>query len=227
LGYDFHNVLSVEFDNTLLGSSALGEANTGVEYTAATFSALIYGFGGKQMRSRREGLSSFFRVGYGLLNKVSIIDNFDSSGAVPVLGVGAEYGFANGLGVRTEITRFDSDVSYVGIGAIYRFGKSGDRFTVKPALAAAERTLSKEINQSPNIPKQALVVESPETLLSIENSPVAEADSIDQEILESEPLSQGSLADRWRPAMRSDDSDSDGVLDANDACPMTVKFVYR
>ncbi|MDB4224310.1 porin family protein, partial [Granulosicoccus sp.] len=135
LGYDFHNVLSVEFDNTLLGSSALGEANTGVEYTAATFSALIYGFGGKHMRSRREGLSSFFRVGYGLLNKVSIIDNFDSSGAVPVLGVGAEYGFANGLGVRTEITRFDSDVSYVGIGAIYRFGKSGDRFTVKPALA--------------------------------------------------------------------------------------------
>lgn len=225
LGYDFHNRLAVELDNTLLGSSALGEANTGVEYTAATISALIYGLNGTQMRFRREGLSSFVRLGYSLLNKVSIIDNFDYSSAVPVLGLGAEYGFSNGLGVRTEITRFDSDVSYVGIGAIFRFGKSGDRFSVNPAQVTAERIPTKLINESPKIPLQALAVESPATLLSNENSLVAEADSIDLEVLESEPLSQGSLADRWRPAKRSDDSDSDGVLDVNDACPTTMNFV--
>lgn len=50
---------------------------------------------------------------YGLLNKVSIIDNFHFSGTVPVLGVGFECGFANGFGVRTEITWFDSDGSSV------------------------------------------------------------------------------------------------------------------
>jgi outer membrane protein OmpA-like peptidoglycan-associated protein len=227
LGYDFHNKLAFELDNTLLGASALGEANTGVEYTAATFSALIYGFGGTQMRSRREGLSSYVRVGYGLLNIASVIDDFDFSGTVPVpvLGLGAEYGFANGFGVRTEITRFDSDVSYVGIGAIFRFGKSGDRFNANSVQATAERVPAKQVDESPKIPMPALAVESPETLLSNKNSPVAQVDLPGQELSQSEQLSQGSLADRWRPTKRSDDSDSDGVLDVNDACPTTMNFV--
>ncbi|MFT5045231.1 MAG: outer membrane protein OmpA-like peptidoglycan-associated protein [Porticoccaceae bacterium] len=225
LGYDVHNALAIELDTALLGSSALGEANTGVEFSAATVSALIYGFGGVQMRSRREGLSAFARVGYGVLNKVSIIDNFEFSGAVPVFGLGAEYGFANGVGIRTEITRFDSDVSYVGIGAIFRFGVSSDNVKNDHLPSSAEPVIAQPVDVSPVVQVQAIAVQSPQSLLSNEITPVARADSTVQESSQTNRLGQGSLADRWRPAQRTDDADSDGVLDIADACPATVKFV--
>ncbi|MFT6875557.1 MAG: outer membrane protein OmpA-like peptidoglycan-associated protein [Granulosicoccus sp.] len=225
LGYDVHKVLALELDTALLGSSSLGEANTGVDYSAATFSALIYGFGGVQMRSRREGLSSFARVGYGLLSKVSIIDNFDFSGNVPVFGLGAEYGFANGLGIRMEITRFDSDVSYAAIGAIFRFGVPSEITKTDYVQAAAEHVTAQRVDVPPIVPLQALSVQSPESSFGYEIVPVVEADSTPLGLPQTNPMSQGSLADRWRPTKRSDDSDSDGVLDSSDACPATINFL--
>lgn len=237
LGYDLHRALAVELDTALLGSSALGQNNSGVEFSAATVSALIYGLGGVQKRSRREGLSAFARLGYGLLNTVSIIENFEFSGPVPVLGLGAEYGFANGVGIRTEITRFSSDVSHVGIGAIFRFGVSSDRVKtalIQPVaeLVAAQRDDVPTLAQAKTVANQ-----SPVSLLSNKITPVVgvgltvlelsqttETTTV-REFPQTTQLGQGSLADRWRPEKRTDDSDSDGVLDASDACPATLSFV--
>ena len=69
LGYDVHNLLAVEFDTSVLGTSQLREANTDVKYSSASFSALIYGLSGVQLRSRREGLSAYGRVGMAALKK--------------------------------------------------------------------------------------------------------------------------------------------------------------
>lgn len=232
VGYDLHKRIALELDTALLGSSALGEANTGVEYSAATASVLIYGLGGVQVRSRREGLSAFARLGYGQLRKVSIIEDFDFSGNVPIIGLGAEYGLTNGLGIRMEVTRFDADVSYAGMGAIFRFGASGENNIAYHPPAIVEQAPMLQIESAPAVHQEALGIESPEILLGNEVAVISPIDSVlplsapsNQAAAQTSQWGQDGLADRWRPAQRSDDSDSDGVLDRVDACPNTQVLV--
>lgn len=134
-GYDLHNLLSVEFDSSVLGSAEL-EATAEVEYTSFTASGLIYGLTSNANRSRRQSWSGFARLGYGLssaASNVRVLDGRDLSGAV--LGLGVEYGFRNGLGVRLEATRFHDEAVFTGIGAVFRFGKET---SIAPRLGAAK-----------------------------------------------------------------------------------------
>lgn len=227
LGYDLHNAVSLELDTALLGSSALGQANIGVEYSAVTLNALIYGFGGLHMQSRRGGFSSFVRLGYGQVNNVSIIDDFDFKRSTSVLGLGVEYGFANGFGIRTEIIRFDSDVSYVGIGGIFRFGQSPENSQSDHVTASVEPVRVIEPVDVPVIAQaQALaVVHTPEILLDNPILPLTNTDASATAISHTYTASEGDLADRWRPEKRKNDRDSDGVLDSVDQCPSTGSFV--
>ncbi len=137
LGVDMHNMLAFELETGVLGEASLREANTDVSYTAASVSALVYGFGGVQMRSRREGWSGFARLGYGTLTKSSQVVALDEGGTGAIVGLGGEYGFDNGLGIRAELTRYDSDAFFTGLGAIWRFGTPKQ---VGGALAATART---------------------------------------------------------------------------------------
>lgn len=223
LGYDLHNMLAVELDTSVLGASELREANTDVKYSSAAISALVYGLGGVQMRSRREGLSVFGRFGYGSLKKSSAVVDLEDSGAVPIVGIGAEYGFNNGLGIRAEMTRFDSDASFIGFGAIYRFGISPAGIgklvasAAEPALGAAHstvasdgRTISGDANGRFN--GQAAIMQG------------SSASSVQHYAPVQQPQVR-SVADRWRPAMRPDDQDADGVLDEADQCASTARHV--
>lgn len=122
LGYDLHNLFSVEFDTSVLGSAEL-EATAELEYTSLSASGLIYGLTGRSNRSRRQDWSAFARVGYSLstvASNVQVLDGRDLSGAI--LGLGVEYGMANGLGLRMEATRFHDEAMLLGVGAVYRFG---------------------------------------------------------------------------------------------------------
>ncbi len=210
LGYDVHNMLAVEFDVASLGASSLSEAATDVEFSSSAISALVYGLNGVRMRSRREGVSAYARFGYGSLSKESVVEELEFRGTVPIVGLGAEYGFSNGLGIRAEVTRYDRDASFAGIGAIYRFGVPSQQSSVvnqplEPVLAAV----------APSEPAPVIQVETqtpvltPERLLN----------------LEQKKLMQHTLADRWRPTVRADDQDSDGVLDSEDGCSNTRPFV--
>lgn len=239
LGYDVHNMLAVELDTAVLGASDLREANTDVQYTSASVSALIYGLSGVQMRSRREGLSAYARLGYGSLSKSSSVIALEESGGVPIFGLGAEYGFSNGLGLRAEITRYDDDASFIGFGAVYRFGMSPagiGRMIAKaaePALGAAHTTVAAdgrvlsgramnrfEVQQrntgngSSQAGEPSLGAAMPGT------SGAARAPG-------AKPVSgyARTMADRWRPAMRAGDLDTDGVLDSVDNCPDTRAYV--
>ncbi len=130
LGIDVHNMLAIELDTSVLGSAGLsldGETVAGdpnVKYSAASVSALVYGLNGVQLRSRRQGISGYVRLGYGIVKRASNVVPLDGSDTRPILGLGAEYGFDNGLGVRAEVTRFDGDAILLGMGAVYRFGLS-------------------------------------------------------------------------------------------------------
>lgn len=228
LGYDVHNLLAVEFDTSVLGNARLRESETDVKYSSASISALIYGWSGVQMRSRREGLSAYGRAGFASLKKSSSVIPLEESGIVPVLGLGAEYGFTNGLGVRAELTRFDGDAVYMGFGAIYRFGLSpagiGSMIAqaVEPALASAQTRVHKDGR-----------VLARETVVERYAGPNARSvanqgkDPNYHYTSGAQPNKKfaASMADRWRPSMRVDDDDSDGVLDSADRCPGTTQHV--
>jgi len=144
LGMDVHNRLSFELDTSVLGKAQFAEGNnTDVSYTSASINALFYGLTGNRNRSTRQGFSGYGKLGYGVVQHGSIVEPFDYSQKSVMLGVGAEYGFQNGLAVRTEVTRLASDATVFGIGGIYRFGMApssiGQVFAnaAAPALGAA------------------------------------------------------------------------------------------
>ncbi|MFK7861086.1 MAG: OmpA family protein [Granulosicoccus sp.] len=231
LGYDVHNMLAVEVDTSVLGRSTLSPNDPQnppgeVKYSAATISALIYGWSGVQARSRREGLSAYGRFGFSALSKSSQVEPIEESGTVPILGIGAEYGFTNGLGIRAEITRFDSDATYMGFGAIYRFGISprGIGRMIAEAAEPALSTRSTEIVKSRGYSEDETVVER---YAGPGARPASGAAPHLHYTSGAEPDKNyvGSMAERWRPAMRADDRDVDGVLDNVDSCPDTTKHV--
>jgi len=144
LGMDFHNRISFELDTSVLGKAQFAEGNnTDVSYTSASINTLFYGLTGNRNRSSRLGFSGYGKLGYGVVQHGSIVEPFDYSQKSIMLGVGAEYGFQNGLAVRTEVTRLASDATVLGIGGIYRFGMEpssiGQVFAnaAAPALGAA------------------------------------------------------------------------------------------
>ena len=232
LGYDVHNMLAVEVDTAVLGTSSLratdpeSSANAEVKFAAASISALVYGWSGVQSRSRREGLSAYGRLGFAALRKSSNVVELDESVTVPILGIGAEYGFNNGLGIRTELTRYDSDATYVGFGAVYRFGISPQGIgrliadAAEPALASKSTQVAKNGAYSGS-----------ETIVERYAGPDARPNGRTAPHLHyatgAEPDARyvGSMANRWRPAMRSDDRDQDGVLDHADSCMDTANQV--
>jgi len=145
LGVDLHNQLSVELETSVLGKAQFAQGHdTDVSYTSASINALVYGLTGNKKRSRREGLSAYGRVGYGIVQHGSIVEPFDYSKNSIMLGLGAEYGLKNGFAVRTEINRMASDAMVLGIGGIYRFGMTPSRIgsvfanAAAPALGAAK-----------------------------------------------------------------------------------------
>ncbi len=150
LGVDLHNRFSVELDTSVLGKAQFVEgSNTDVSYTSASVNALVYGLAGNRNRSSRYGFSGYGKIGYGVVQHASIVEPFDYSERSIMLGVGAEYGFQNGLAVRTEFTRLASDATVLGIGGIYRFGMAPSRIgqvfanAAAPALGAANASPEK------------------------------------------------------------------------------------
>jgi OOP family OmpA-OmpF porin len=234
LGYDVHNMLAVELDTSVLGTAQLREAGTDVKYSAASVSALVYGLSGVQLRSRREGLSAYGRVGVAALKKSSAVLPLEDSGTVPILGIGAEYGFSNGLGVRAELTRFDSDAAYAGFGAIYRFGLSPAGIgtmiaeAAEPALASRDtrvaedgRTLT-QASRSNRYGNTQQVSDQRDGRVGTGGSTAPSGPRASEYYSGSNPHASDNtrtVADRWRPAMRVNDRDGDGVLDNIDSCP--------
>ncbi len=231
LGYDVHNMLAVELDTSVLGSATLRNQNTGLEdtdvkYTSASLSALVYGWSGVQMRSRRQGLSAYGRFGFSSLNKSSAVVDLEESGVVPIVGIGAEYGFVNGLGIRADITRFDSDATYVGFGAVYRFSISPrgiGRMVAQAAEPALNRDSTQVVKRGESSGRETVVERyAGKGAYSGRGTPPYQHYTSGAE---PNAAYVGSMADRWRPAARADDRDSDSVLDSVDSCPDTQRFV--
>lgn len=125
IGYDISNRFSIEGTYASLGEAELtvaGAPNEDITYDTYSLSALIYGLNDRDDRSRREGFSVFGRLGAGGLDNESDVE-FEQVNDIHVLaGLGVEYGFRNGLGLRGELVAHDRDARYAQLGLVYRFG---------------------------------------------------------------------------------------------------------
>lgn len=216
LGYDLHNLLAVEFDTSVLGSAELVQGGTDVKYSAIGASALLYAGGNAASRSRREGWSAYGRLGYAYVKRASQVIPLDRSGAVPVFGIGAEYGMQNGLGIRAELTRMDEDATYAGLGAIYRFGLSAREFgsvfvdAARPVLAGRDDDID-EIDAGVN--EQQAASEAVRQTGSRRTPPKTTT-----ALAYATPIGARPLA-----ATRSD-RDADGIENKLDECPGTRAY---
>ncbi len=207
IGIDVHNKLSFELDTSVLGSAEFAQGNTDVSYTSAAVSALVYGLTGVKNRSRREGWSAYGRLGYGIVQHGSIVEPFDYSDNSVMLGLGAEYGFKNGLALRADVIQVDSEATVLGFGGIYRFGMApkqiGQVFVnaAKPALGAANS------NVGPDGRSMSGTQQNTRQLSGRHGNSTVTPNTL--------------AARMWKPKASKYDIDGDGVANANDACAST------
>ncbi len=166
IGYDISNRFSIEGTAASLGAAELavaGAENEDLDYLTYSVSALLYGLNNRDKRSRREGFSVFGRLGAGTLDNDSEVE-FEQVNDVHLLaGLGLEYGFRNGLGLRGEIVGHDTDARYAQLGLVYRFGDV-DHSPVtarKPVEKRVEKPVEK-VMEEPKAPKVEAAPVKPE-----------------------------------------------------------------
>ena len=138
VGYDLSPRFAVEGYYTNLGESQidfLGDDVGSVEYQTYGVSVLGYLFNSRDSSDyetgfnqeglyRREGLSGYLRAGIGGLENTSNLDYEQDYGTHVSFGAGVEYGWSNGIGLRAEISSYDTDAQFVNVGLLKRFGRS-------------------------------------------------------------------------------------------------------
>jgi len=155
-GYDFTSRISAELYYADLGSADIAFMGTDIgdiNYQVFGLSAIGYVYNtrsGFRPRSQssgmgtREGLSLFSRVGVGGLTADSDLDYKVNHSTHLALGLGAEYGFKNGIAVRGEYRALDTDQHYGTLSVVKRFGKV--RSVLPVAAAALPAVSTPEVN---------------------------------------------------------------------------------
>ncbi len=168
LGYDFTTRLSAEIYYANLGEAKiafLGSDVGAVDYAVFGLSGIAYlynsrsGFSGRAGQaglSQREGLSLYGRLGVGGVNADSQLDYRVDHRAHLAMGIGAEYGFKNGLAVRGEYLALDSDQSYAKISLLKRFGRANsapELLTTTPVINVAAQPVTPTTKPEPTVTK--------------------------------------------------------------------------
>ena len=143
-GVNFTPHVGVELQLADLGEAVL-DSGDAVGYQTFSASAIGRVFG------NRSGPELFGRLGVGTLqndepsNPALLLETENSSSIVA--GVGAEYRFTNGLGVRLEYVGHDSDAQFVTAGVNYVFGGTrGPRQRAPAVIAVPDSTAASDVN---------------------------------------------------------------------------------
>ena len=144
LGYDLTNRFSAEIHGGDLGEAELAPAGT-IGYQVGGLSGVAYLLNDSYDRGRREGFNLFARLGVGSMRNQAEVVQFERVNDFHLLaGLGLEYGFSFGLGVRAEVVSFDEDAQLAQLGLVYRFGRHPS-----PAPAPAPRVQLQEPSPVP------------------------------------------------------------------------------
>ena len=159
LGYDISNRFSLEGHVSSLGEAGLiypSGLKGSIGYQVGGLSALIYGFNDVDNRGRREGFSVFGRLGGGTMRNQGDGVRFRRINDYHLLaGLGLEYGFRNGLGLRGELVAHETDAKYAQLGLVYRFGSAGGR---RPAPRVSVPTPAAPTVAAPTVEQPAVRV---------------------------------------------------------------------
>jgi len=122
VGADLTRDFAIEFASHVLGESEIGEAGTIAYDVAPTISVLRYMFRDPVKQRLRVGFSGFGRLGSGIIENEAEVNLKKNNVSTIVVGLGMEYIFYNGIGIRAEVQSFDSDAQSATVGLTYRFG---------------------------------------------------------------------------------------------------------
>ena len=151
LGVDISRQLALEVHSADLGSAGFSPSGR-VNYHAYGASALIYA-GKNRDEYKRQGLSGFGRVGYGVLEN-SVVGNvpyLQENNNHILFGVGLEYMTTLGLGVRAEYISHDKDVRYGQLAVVYRMGNKQSRKAITMAQAPVGPIVPEQIPAEPKV----------------------------------------------------------------------------
>jgi OmpA-OmpF porin, OOP family len=204
LGVDINPVLALELDTSILGAATVREVEADVSYTSVSTSALFYGLGKPNNRARRVGWQGYGRLGYSLLQRASVVQPFDGSDTGVSFGLGAEYGFQNGLALRGEVSRYASDATLIGLGVVYRMGLSASEFGSVVAHVAKDSVAGRAANGA----EPSLGAALPDTAKLPGHVSL---------------VHEGPHAALWSQPKAKNDQDGDGVFDRSDLCPDTAR----
>ncbi|MFK7859419.1 MAG: OmpA family protein [Granulosicoccus sp.] len=118
-GMDVNKWFSVELHGANLGRAGLSDS-TSIAYRDLGLSALVY-VGGARQRMNRRGWTAFGRAGIGhLLDPRRDSERSNADKTHWLLGAGTEFSTRSGFALRAEGIAFDTEVSYLQLGLIYR-----------------------------------------------------------------------------------------------------------
>ncbi len=159
IGYDISNRFALEGSYSALGEATF-EPEGSVDYQVYSLSGLVYGLNSSDARARREGFSAFGRLGVGGMQNDATVEYERVDDVHLVAGLGVEYGFANGIGVRGEVVSHDTDARYAQLALLYRFGDT------QPPRSSTRRSSDETARQdssagAPAIPVTPVPAERP------------------------------------------------------------------
>ncbi len=134
LGYDWSERFSIEAYYADLGEARIGStvpvvAGGTIEYKDYGLSGLYYLY--KQYNTRR-GLGVFARAGVGKMENRTDLPYKRLNDEHLLFGIGFEYGFSNGLALRSELDQYDTDSRLLTLSLLKRFGSKGQREEPRP-----------------------------------------------------------------------------------------------
>lgn len=123
LGYDLTSRFAVEGHIAELGEATLAPSGE-IGYRVGGVSGIVYGLNDAADRARRTGFALYGRLGVGTLRNQASVEFERLNDYHLLAGLGVEYGFDNGLGLRAEIVSHETDAKYATLGLVYRFGEA-------------------------------------------------------------------------------------------------------
>jgi len=133
LGYDWSKRISIEGYYADLGEAKLSPRGR-IEYRHLGLSGLYHFY---QQETPHRGFEALAKVGVGNMHNTADV-NFERVNDVHLsFGLGAGYGFDNGLMLRADLDLFDEDAQFLSLNLIKRFG--GERSARRKAQASEEQ----------------------------------------------------------------------------------------
>jgi len=247
LGRDLTNRLSAEVYLADLGEvtftpkagavNPVADPSVGYQVGGAHLLFYYYNSDGDDGRHYRDSFAAYFKLGAGTMENDSNVEYQRIDDLHLSFGLGAEGLIANGFSWRADFEMYDEDASQFSVSLVKRFGHTAVAAApvaavatevaevaeepVDPVLEAdrkldtmmkeqtADKTMTMASEEVPALLGEPVVSDAPAVVAPV----IANADT-DTMMAESETVAETVVA-------TSNDSDQDGVLDADDRCPGT------